>query len=99
MQDEEETRETILPVRTGPKVFYYRDILIEHLLKHRYFYTLPRDLRFQIQSNSLALDAPTLIAVENYLIHLYPLGYRLQDSVDIMLNDIMEDRPFIIHSG
>lgn len=81
----------------------YRNYVSNQLVQHKHFASLPRDLQFRIRNNqqlNVDFGTVTLIAVENYLNHLYPLGFRLQDSVDTMIQEELgSDRPFIIHSG
>lgn len=81
----------------------YQNHVANQLIQHKHFASLPRDLQFRIRNNqqlNVDFGTVTLIAVENYLNHLYPLGFRLQDSVDAMIQEELgSDRPFIIHSG
>lgn len=80
----------------------YKTCMATSIQRHRHFSSLPRDLQFRIQNymHSDTFGTVELIAVETYLNHLYPLGYRLQDSVDSLIQDELgSERPFIIHSG
>lgn len=91
-----------MSVKQAAPFLSYKSCVASAIQQHRHFSSLPRDLQFRIQNymHSDTFGTVELIAVETYLKHLYPLGYRLQDSVDLPIEDELgSERPFIIHSG
>lgn len=61
----------------------YFDYLARDLQNHKNFGTLPLDLRFRIKNYRTynGMTTTILVAIENYLNHILPMGYFLEGSV------------------